>query len=160
MDEERILEVRRDFESAQREVALGGHRAVKAAKRMALFAPTIRLLERRARLLKEIAELLEYRSNPELKELAMREHLDKEHALRAVEQSLESLLHDESETARNAILEVRAGTGGDEAELFAEELVRMYQRFAQRHGWKVEMLVVSLSSLGGVKESVDRKSVV
>lgn len=55
---------------------------------------------------------------------------------------------------RSAIVEIRAGTGGDEAELFAKELFRMYQRFAERQGWKLEVLDSNLSELGGVKSLV------
>lgn len=55
---------------------------------------------------------------------------------------------------RNAILEVRSGAGGGEAELFARELFRMYQRYAERQGWKVELIDSSLGDLGGVKSIV------
>lgn len=55
---------------------------------------------------------------------------------------------------RNAILEIRAGTGGDEAELFARELFRAYQRYAERQGWKVELLDSNFSELGGIKSVV------
>lgn len=55
---------------------------------------------------------------------------------------------------RNAVLEIRAGTGGDEAELFARELLRMYQRYAENKGWKVELIELNQSELGGVKSAV------
>src|SRR6266700_3811492 len=55
---------------------------------------------------------------------------------------------------RDAIVEIRAGTGGDEAALFAAELFRMYTRFAERRGWKVEVLSHSEGSLGGLKEAI------
>lgn len=54
---------------------------------------------------------------------------------------------------RSAILEIRSGTGGDEAELFARELLRMYQRYAERMGWKIELVESNLSELGGVKSA-------
>src|SRR5690606_39069515 len=53
---------------------------------------------------------------------------------------------------RNVVLEVRAGTGGDEATLFAAELFRMYTRYAERRGWRVEVLDLSESDAGGIKE--------
>jgi peptide chain release factor 1 len=56
--------------------------------------------------------------------------------------------------AKNVILEIRAGTGGDEAALFASDLFRMYSRFAERHGWKVEVMSLSDSGVGGVKEVI------
>ncbi len=55
---------------------------------------------------------------------------------------------------KNIILEIRAGTGGEEASLFASELFRMYSRYAERHGWQVELLTLSTSDLGGVKEVI------
>jgi peptide chain release factor 1 len=55
---------------------------------------------------------------------------------------------------KNALLEIRAGTGGEEASLFAGELFRMYTRYAERHGWKVEQLSLSATGLGGVKEVI------
>ena len=61
-------------------------------------------------------------------------------------------------TTRNAILEVRAGTGGDEAALFAAELFRMYQRYAALHGWKFEIMELSETGIGGYKEAIGRTS--
>jgi peptide chain release factor 1 len=55
---------------------------------------------------------------------------------------------------RDAIVEIRAGTGGDEAALFAADLFRMYTRFSERHGWKVEVMALSEGNLGGVKEAI------
>jgi peptide chain release factor 1 len=67
-----------------------------------------------------------------------------------------ALLPRDPDDARNAFVEVRAGTGGDESALFAADLVRMYLRFAERRGWKVEILSESLSDLGGYRECVLR----
>ncbi|MBT3534958.1 MAG: peptide chain release factor 1, partial [Rhodospirillaceae bacterium] len=55
---------------------------------------------------------------------------------------------------KNAILEVRAGTGGDEAALFAADLLRMYQRYAEINGWKFELMDISQSDLGGIRDAV------
>src|SRR5262249_26437280 len=55
---------------------------------------------------------------------------------------------------RNVLLEIRAGTGGAEASLFAGDLYRMYQRYAERHGWKLEALSLSDTGLGGIKEVI------
>jgi peptide chain release factor 1 len=54
---------------------------------------------------------------------------------------------------KNAILEVRAGTGGDEAALFASDLLRMYQRYADKHGWKFEIMSVADTGIGGIKDA-------
>ncbi len=64
------------------------------------------------------------------------------------------LLPKDAADARSAILEIRAGTGGEEAALFAADLYRMYQRYAERQGWKMEMLSASPSDVGGFKEVV------
>jgi len=64
------------------------------------------------------------------------------------------LLPRDEADARNAILEVRAGTGGDEAALFAADLFRMYQRYADLHGWRVEVMSASETGIGGVKEVI------
>ncbi|MGB1177354.1 MAG: peptide chain release factor 1 [Candidatus Puniceispirillaceae bacterium] len=63
------------------------------------------------------------------------------------------LLPRDRDDSRNAILEVRAGTGGDEAALFASDLFGMYQRFAARHGWRFEVMEVSETGIGGYKEA-------
>ena len=64
------------------------------------------------------------------------------------------LLPKDPNDERNVILEIRAGTGGDEASLFAAELFRMYSRYAERRGWQIEVLNLSSSGLGGIKEVV------
>jgi len=64
------------------------------------------------------------------------------------------LLPTDPNDEKNVILEIRAGTGGDEASLFAAEVFRMYQRFAEQHHWKIEMLSVSESGVGGYKEVI------
>jgi len=70
------------------------------------------------------------------------------------EQTLQLLLlPKDKDDSRNAILEVRAGTGGDEAALFAADLFSMYQRFAAKHGWRFEVMEVSETGIGGYKEA-------
>jgi peptide chain release factor 1 len=66
------------------------------------------------------------------------------------------LLPKDPDDARNAFIEIRAGTGGDESALFAGDLLRMYSRFCERQGWKTEILSESLSELGGFKDVVLR----
>ena len=70
------------------------------------------------------------------------------------------LLPKDSADNSSAIVEIRAGTGGEEASLFAGDLLKMYTRYAQLQGWKAELLSLSESDLGGVKEAVlgDRKA--
>jgi len=70
--------------------------------------------------------------------------------------SVELLLEKESGSDRDIIMEIRAGTGGDESALFAADLLRMYTRFAERMGWKIELMSESQSELGGYREVVLR----
>ena len=154
---------------------LARHRALAAAL-SAERAPT---REERARLSREYAELSpiveaiaalraarkeaddlramadDPASEPEMRTLAEAEHdtlkaaiPEKEHALKLL------LLPKDAADERNAILEIRAGTGGEEAALFAGDLLRMYQRYAEARRWKFELMSVSETGLGGVKEAV------
>ena len=93
--------------------------------------------------------------DPDLRELARAELAELEPALERLEEELRDLLlpHDPLEE-KNAILEIRAGTGGDEAALFAADLLRMYSRFIERQGWRLEVLNLSESAGGGIKEAV------
>ena len=93
--------------------------------------------------------------DPEMAAEARRELARLETAIPELEERLKPLLipHDPLDD-RNAIVEIRAGTGGDEAALFAADLFRMYSRYLERHRWKQEILTHSAGTLGGVKEVV------
>ncbi len=93
--------------------------------------------------------------DPEMKQMAHEEEKQLSEALVKVERELKLLLvPKDPNDEKNVILEIRAGTGGDEAALFAGELYRMYSRYAETQGWKVEVLESSPSSLGGLKDIV------
>src|SRR5579859_275474 len=94
-------------------------------------------------------------SDPGLKQMAEEEigQLDKRRA--QVEDEIKTLLLPrDPNDEKNVVLEIRAGTGGDEATLFADELFRMYSRYAESQRWRVEVLSSSLSSVGGLKEVI------
>jgi len=94
-------------------------------------------------------------SDSELKELAQEEAEDLRKRFGTLERDVKLLLlPKDSADNSSAIVEVRAGTGGDEAALFAGDLLKMYTRYAQLQGWKAELLSLSESDLGGVKEAV------
>jgi len=94
-------------------------------------------------------------SDPEMKELAKAELPELEREQSALEESLRLLLlPKDPNDEKNIILEIRAGTGGDEAALFAADLFRMYSRYADRNHWKVELMTVSETDGGGFKEVV------
>ncbi|HSL22155.1 MAG TPA: peptide chain release factor 1 [Vicinamibacterales bacterium] len=94
-------------------------------------------------------------SDPEMRELAAEE-------LRALDPRHDALLADikvllipkDPNDAKNVVVEIRAGTGGDEAALFAADLLRMYTRFAERQGWRLETMSISETGVGGIKEAV------
>lgn len=100
-------------------------------------------------------EMAQGEKDAELREMARAEIPALEVKIAGLEQKLKLLLlpkdpHDE----KNVILEIRAGTGGEEAALFASDLFRMYQRFAEGHGWKIEVLEHSAAGMGGTKELI------
>ncbi|MGN0712041.1 MAG: peptide chain release factor 1 [Anaerovoracaceae bacterium] len=99
-------------------------------------------------------EMLE-ESDEELREMAKMEISDLEPQISAYEDELKVLLlPKDPNDERNVILEVRAGTGGDEAALFGADLLRMYMRYAERKGWKTEIMEMNDTGIGGVKEAV------
>ncbi|MGA8223361.1 MAG: peptide chain release factor 1 [Candidatus Acidiferrales bacterium] len=100
-------------------------------------------------------QLLVESDDAEMKQMAH----DEEHALETRRETVEHelkllLIPKDPNDEKNVIVEIRAGTGGDEASLFAAELFRMYSRYAESQGWKVEILESSASSIGGMKEVV------
>lgn len=103
----------------------------------------------------EAEELLSSESDPELKELA-KAQLDeaKKQQEELAEKAKIALIPTDPNDIKNCIVEVRAGTGGDEASLFAGDLARMYMRFADTQGWKTELLSQNEGTAGGYKEIV------
>lgn len=100
--------------------------------------------EEMSRQLNDAEKLLAESQDPEIRQLAKEE----------ISRLKESIDQGDPLNERDAILEIRAGTGGDEAELFAQELFRMYQRYSERRGWKISLAELNQSSLGGVKSLV------
>jgi peptide chain release factor 1 len=100
-------------------------------------------------------ELLDTADDEEMRELARVEVTTLQARLDQCETDLKLLLiPTDPNDEKNVILEVRAGTGGDEATLFAAEMLRMYARYSERQGWRMEILDASESGIGGVKEAV------
>jgi peptide chain release factor 1 len=102
----------------------------------------------------ELGTLAADAADADMRALAAEELQELKTRIPALEQQIKLMLLPKDEAdERNAILEVRAGTGGEEAALFAAELFRMYQRYAALHGWRFELLDVSETGLGGFKEA-------
>jgi peptide chain release factor 1 len=94
-------------------------------------------------------------TDPDIRAMAQDELTQLEERLPKIEEDLKlKLLPKDPNDEKNVILEIRAGTGGDEASLFAAEVFRMYSRFAEQHRWKVEVLSSSESGIGGLKEVI------
>ena len=126
-------------------------------KELASLRPVVEAGERYRGVLTGIAdaEALTEDADPEVAELAQAELEELTTTREQLEQELRVLLvpRDPNDD-KNVILEIRAGTGGDEAALFAGDLFRMYSRYAEKQGWKVEPLSVSETDAGGIKELV------
>jgi peptide chain release factor 1 len=105
--------------------------------------------------IRETKELLDAEQDEEMVSLARSELTDLEQRRETVEGELRFLLlPKDPNDEKNVILEIRAGTGGDEASLFAAEIMRMYTRYGERQGWRVQVLDASESGIGGVKEAI------
>lgn len=99
--------------------------------------------------------ILEEESDPEMVELAREELRDLEERIEETQDQLKILLiPKDPNDEKSVVVEIRAGTGGDEASLFAQEIFRMYSRYAERRRWKVEVLTAHYSGVGGLKEVI------
>ena len=131
----------------------------KMSREYAEISPIVEKAKELQSLQAEIAgleELIEDSStDPEMRDLAEVEHRALEEKLPEAERDLQLLLlPKDAADDRSAILEVRAGTGGDEASLFAADLFRMYQRYAESRGWQFEPIETNETELGGYKEAI------
>jgi len=130
----------------------------KTAKAHAEISETVEKYREYKDLKKGIADsraMLADEKDPEMRAYAEEELASLEARVGGVEEALKVLLlPKDPNDDKNIILEIRAGTGGDEATLFADEMFRMYSRYAETQGWKVEVLSTSESSVGGLKEVI------
>ena len=129
----------------------------KLAKEYSDLTPLVDSIEalRKARAERSDLAALAGEGEAEMRALAKDELAAIDQHLPELEQKVKLLLLPKDEAdERNAILEVRAGTGGEEAALFAADLFRMYQRYATLHGWRFEVMEVSETGLGGFKEAI------
>ena len=131
----------------------------KYAKELGEMEPIVKKYEEYKKVKEGIAdnkELLGERGlDDELRELAKMELAELEPQVEPLEAELKVLLlPKDPNDEKNVILEIRAGTGGDEAALFGADLLRMYSRYAERAGWKTEIMELNETGIGGVKEAV------
>ena len=130
----------------------------KAAKQHRTLGEVVQKYQSWKGLTKELAEareLLDTADDDEMREMARLELESLQSKIEAADKELKLLLiPTDPNDEKNVILEIRAGTGGDEATLFAAEMVRMYSRYAERHRWRFEVLEASESGIGGLKEAI------
>src|SRR5213078_1299069 len=143
---------------ASREVISDSSKYQKAAKAHSEIAPVVEKYREYKDLKKGIAEskaVLADEKDSEMRAYAQEELEKLEARVAAVEEDLKLLLlPKDPNDEKNVVLEIRAGTGGDEATLFAAEMFRMYNRYAETQHWKVEVLSTSESGVGGLKEVI------
>jgi peptide chain release factor 1 len=130
----------------------------KLMKEHAELAPLVQAFRRYKHLEKELADsqsLLKDESDEDLKAMAREDVQSLKEQIGQVEEDLRVLLlPKDPNDDKNVLLEIRAGTGGEEAALFAADLYRMYTRLAERRGWKLEVMSHSATGLGGLKELI------
>jgi peptide chain release factor 1 len=152
--EERLQEI--DDLLTQPEVLAQRERVTELARERSEIMPVVeksRELSKVEHDLEESKSLLEEESDPEMTELARSEIEDLTERRERLEREMTSLLRPADPHAkRNTVMEIRAGTGGDEATLFTADLFRMYQRYAEGRDWQIEMLSSSPTEIGGFRE--------
>lgn len=130
----------------------------KYIKDMGEMEPIVKKYEEYKKAKDELAmakEILETENDEELRDLAKLEVNDNEEKIEVLSDELRILLiPKDPNDDKNVILEVRAGTGGEEAALFGQNLLRMYIRYAERHRWKTEIIEINDTGMGGIKEAV------
>jgi len=154
---DKLEQIAARFEFLEAKMASGAEPGEIAAlaREYAELKPVVATIGDYRRTLADIDEAEAMLADPEMKALAEEELPQLKARLPEIEQSLKfALLPKDSADARPAILEIRPGTGGEEAALFAGDLLRMYQRHAEAKGWRLEIIELAETELGGVKEVV------
>ena len=160
LDRIRQIEARRDeLQASMSRADLAADQFVQLSKDYAEIEPVAQAAGQVRRYRQELSSLAfmleDEGADPELKTMAADELAELRDKLEVAEHALAvALLPKDAADQRSAILEIRAGTGGDEAALFAGDLFRMYQRYADQQGWRTELMSASAAELGGFKEVV------
>ncbi len=155
--EDKLIQITARFEFLEAKMADGaaGDDFVALSKEYSDLKPVVDKIYAYQQLVADISDAQELLSDPEMKELAEEELPELRVALPVAEHELQlSLLPKDEADERSAVLEIRAGTGGDEAALFAGDLLRMYQRYCDSVGWKIEIINVAETELGGYREVI------
>ncbi|MCB2060669.1 MAG: PCRF domain-containing protein, partial [Novosphingobium sp.] len=159
VSDERLDQIAHRFAELEARLASGtleGEEFVAASRDYAELEPVAKTAEQLREMRAELESLAALDdSDPEMRALAQEEIERLKAGLPEVEQRLAiAMLPRDAADSRPAMLEIRAGTGGDEAALFAADLFRMYERYAAEQGWRVEVISANASDIGGFKEIV------
>ena len=134
---------------------LNSQKFVAASKEYADLGPLVEAIAEWHKAERELAEAEALAADPDMKTMAEEEATRLRRQLPDLERTVKRMLLPKDEAdEKNAILEIRAGTGGEEAALFAADLFRMYQRYAAEHGWRFEVMELSETGIGGYKEAI------
>ena len=150
-----LIRQRFQFLEAKMNDGLAGEDIARLAKEYSDLRPVIEQIEEYLRVLRDIEEAQAMLDDADMRALAEEELPLLRASLPEIEKDLQiALLPKDAADARPAILEIRPGTGGEEAALFAGDLLRMYQRYAETSGWNFEIIEEQQTELGGIKEVV------
>jgi len=153
--EDTLIQITQRFEFLEAQMSEGSNDIAKLAKEYSNLKPVVDEVRAYQILVRDISDAEAMMDDPDMRELAAEELPILRAALPKAEHDLQlTLLPKDTADARSAILEIRPGTGGDEAALFAADLMRMYQRYVETQGWIFDIIENQITELGGVKEFV------
>ncbi len=145
------------FLEAKLSTSLSGSEIADVSREYAELKPVVETVMGYRRIVSDIADAEAMMDDPEMRALAQEELPSLREGLEAAENEVRlALLPKDAADNRPALIEIRPGTGGEEAALFAGDLLRMYQRYSEANGWKFEILEEQATELGGIKEVVVR----
>ena len=153
--QDRLRQITERFQYLEAMMAEGGGDIAALGREYAELRPVVEEIAAYTRLRDDIAEAETMLDDPEMRALAEEELPDLRARLPELERALQlALLPKDAADARPAMIEIRPGTGGDEAALFAGDLLRMYQRYSESRGWAFQIVELQETELGGIKEVV------
>ncbi|MCQ0092884.1 peptide chain release factor 1 [Roseovarius sp. M141] len=152
---DRLEQIAQRFEFIEAKMSTGGGDIAALGREYAELRPVVDEIRLYKALLADVDGARAMLGDPEMRGLAQDELQELEAQLPRVEAALQlSLLPKDAADSRPAMIEIRPGTGGEEAALFAGDLLRMYQRYAEARGWSLDIIEMNQTELGGIKEVV------
>ena len=154
---DKLDQITQRFQYLEARMTQGGGDIAALGREYAELRPVVAQIEIWLQLRDDLAEAEAMLSDPEMRSLAEEELPQLRARLPEIERALQlALLPRDAADARPAMIEIRPGTGGDEAALFAADLLRMYQRYAEARGWSFQIIELQETELGGIREVVAR----